>query len=197
MKMHNLEIRREIFHILVGILFILTVLFIPYGEIILFIVFILGIMASLLSTRIKLPIIHNLLCTFERKCNKNFPGKGVIYFFLGSLLALRLFDQNIALASIAILTFADPISNFVGSSFGIIKLASERKNIEGTFAGVVSGTIFASFFVNPLLAFTASLVAMVFELVGIKLAEAEIDDNLLIPLVAGTTIFLITKFLPI
>lgn len=193
MKLDNLEIRREIFHILVGILFILIILFIPYGEILLFAVFILGIIASLLSTRIKLPILNRFLCNFERECNKNFPGKGVIYFFLGSLLTLRLFDLNTALASIAILTFADPLSHFVGSNFGKIKLANERKNIEGTFAGVVSGTIFASFFVNPLLAFTASFSAMVFELLGIKFAEAEIDDNLLIPLVAGTTIFLILK----
>lgn len=173
----------------------LIALFIPYGEIILFIVFIFGIIASLLSTRLKLPIVHNLLCLFERKCNKNFPGKGVLYFFLSSLLSLQLFERNIALASITILTFADPISHFIGSNFGKIKLASERKNIEGTIAGIITGTLFASFFVPIWLAFAASFAAMFFELLGIKLAEEEIDDNLLIPLVSGTTMFLITKFL--
>ncbi len=195
MNLNNLEIKREIFHALVGILFLLIVLFIPSGEIFLFIVFIFGILASLLSTRLNLPVIHNLLCLFERKCNKNFPGKGVLYFFLSSLLALQLFERNIAFASIAILTFADPISHFIGSNFGKIKLASERKNIEGTIAGIITGTIFALFFVPVWLAFAASFAAMFFELLGIKLAEEEIDDNLLIPLVAGTTMFLINKFL--
>ncbi|MBU4086297.1 MAG: hypothetical protein KKB21_01830, partial [Nanoarchaeota archaeon] len=94
-----------------------------------------------------------------------------------------------------ILTFSDPVSHFIGSNFGRIKLVNERKNVEGTIAGIIIGTLLASFFVHFWLAFIASLAAMLFELLGIKLAESEIDDNLLIPLVAGTTMFLILRFL--
>lgn len=187
------ELRREIFHILVGISFALVVLFFPFGEIFMFIVFIIGILLSLISTRVRLPLIHKSLCLFERKCNKSLPGKGVLYFFLGSLLTLRLFNTNIAMASIMILTFSDPVSHFIGTTFGKIKSSVNfRKNIEGTIAGIIAGAFFASFFIHPLLAFTASFSAMLFELLGVKLANEEIDDNLLIPLVAGTTLFLLS-----
>lgn len=198
MKISNLEARRGIFHILVGIAFLLVVLFIPYGEIFLFFVFIFGIFLSFIASQFKIPGIYHFLCFFERECNKNFPGKGVIYFFLGSLLSLRLFEQNIAFASIAILTFADSISHFVGSNFGRTKSSINRKkNIEGTIAGILAGTLFASFFIHPFLALVGSAAAMLLELAGIKMGKEEIDDNLLIPLVAGTTMFLVLRFLPI
>lgn len=196
MKLNLFELRREIFHILVGILFIFIALFLPYGQLFLFGIFILGILLSFASSRYKIPIFSEFLCIFERECNKNFPGKGVIYFFLGSLLALRIFDINIALAAIMILTFSDPVSHFIGSNFGKLKSPlNRRKNIEGTIAGVIVGSIFASFFVNPLVALVGNLAAMVFELAGIQLANNEVDDNLLIPLVAGTTIFLFLRYI--
>lgn len=190
-----LELRRELFHILVGIAFLLIILFAPFGEIFLFIVFILGLSLSFFSARYNIPVISKAMCLFERECNKKYPGKGVLFFFLGSLLALRLFERNIALASIMILTFADPVSHFVGSNFGKTPSSINRKKkIEGTISGILAGALFSLFFVHPLVGFAGSLIAMIVELMGFAVGNQAIDDNLLIPLVAGTVMHLLYIF---
>ena len=114
--------------------------------------------------------------------------KGVLFFFMGSLLCLQLFSREIALASIFILTFADPVSHFIGQNFGgIIKI--NKKYLRGTLAGIIVGTIFASFFVPIYLALIGAFFAMFFEVLEIAMAGQTIDDNLLIPLVAGTAMY--------
>jgi len=190
---NNLEIKRGIFHMLVGISIIMIILFLPFPNYILFTILLVGILLSFLSTKYKLPLIHNSLCLLERKCNKNLPGKGVLFFFAGALLSIQLFDMQIALASIIILTFSDPVSHFIGKNFGKISSSLNRKKkVEGTIAGILFGTFFASFFVPLWLAFIGSLFGMIAELMGMRMAEQEIDDNIIIPLVAGTIMHLIS-----
>ena len=77
------ELRREVFHILVGIGFVLIMLFLPWPRTFLFFVLIFGGFMSFLSTRIHLPLVGNCLCLFERDCNRGFPGRGVLFFLLG------------------------------------------------------------------------------------------------------------------
>tara|TARA_Y100000310_G_scaffold213611_1_gene214559 strand:+ start:4450 stop:5040 length:591 start_codon:yes stop_codon:yes gene_type:complete len=185
------ELRRQIFHILVGIAIILGVLFIPYAKIIGLIVLIFGGLMSFMTGKFHIPIISNSLNLFERQCNVRVPGRGVLFFFVGSLLVLQLFSLDIALASIMILTFADPISHFIGQHFGKTILLNKRKYLEGSFWGVLIGGGFASFFIHPLLAFSGAFIAMFLESVELAMAGETIDDNLLIPLVAGTVMYFI------
>ena len=186
------ELRREIIHMITGISIVLAVLFVPYAELIGFILLILGGFISFLATQYPIPGVSYCLCLFERECNSTFPGKGVIFFFIGSLISLQLFPRNIALASILILTFSDPISHFVGANFGKTVLFNKRKYIEGTIVGIIVGGIFASFFINPLIAFAGAFVAMFLEAIEIAMAEKTVDDNLLIPLAAGTVMYLVS-----
>lgn len=181
---NKFEFKRKLFHILVGILFILIVIYLPHAKLFLSIILFFGIIISILSIKIKIPLITNCICVFERECNKNSPGKSLILFFLGSLLSLFLFEKNIALASITILTFADPISHFIGYNFGKIKI--KNKNIEGAIVGTLIGSISALFFVPFYLSFTASLIYFIIDLIEIK-----IDDNLLIPLITGFVMWII------
>ena len=192
MKLDKFELRREIFHLLVGISIIIGVIYIPYAQFIGFGILIIGAFLSFLSTQYQIPLISKSLCLFERECNKNFPGKGVLFFFIGSLISLQIFEKNVALASILILTFADPVSHFIGSNFGKYKTElNKKKNLEGTFSGIIIGTLFASFFISPLVAFFGSFFAMILELAGIAMGNTQIDDNLIIPLVAGTVMHII------
>ncbi len=187
------EFKREVVHMLVGISFIMFLLFVPSAQFVLFGILIIGCFVSFLSTMYRVPVVHDFLCTFERECNmKRFPGKGIIFFFIGSLLVLQLFSKNIAIASILILTFADPISHFVGANFGRTTLINKKKYIEGTIVGSLVGFFFASFFVNPWIAFAGAFVAMFLEYVEIAMAEQTLDDNLLIPLVAGSVMKLLS-----
>ena len=100
--------------------------------------------------------------------------------------------MDIALASIMILTFADSISNVVGTHFGKIKNPfDEKKKLEGNIAGFLIGSLIASTFVEPILAIFGSLIAMIFESVSIKVSEERVDDNLIVPLIAGTMMYIL------
>jgi len=178
---------------LVGISIIMIILFLPFPNYILFSILLVGMLLSFLSTQYKLPLIHKSLCLFERKCNKSLPGKGVLFFFAGALLSIQLFETNIALASIIILTFSDPTSHFIGKNFGKISSSlNKKKKVEGTLTGILFGTFFANFFVPLWLAFIGSLFGMIAELMGMRMAEQEVDDNIIIPLVAGTIMHLVS-----
>lgn len=196
-KINSLELKRKILHILVGITTLFLLIYNFITPLIIFIILIVGVFVSLLSLKIRIPLISWFLDNFERNKDKNrLPGRGIIFAVTGSLLALQLFEKNIALASIIILTFADPISHLVGKVFGKIKSPlNKTKNIEGHIAGAIISSIFAMFFVHPILAISGSIIAMFFESIVIEIQKIQLDDNLIIPLSAGTIMFLISKFL--
>lgn len=196
MKIDTFELRRHIFHICLGLLIMFLVLVGVLTPEILLMVFIFGIILSLVSKKYDVPVVAWFLDTFERKEKRRiFPGKGIIFFILGSLLVLQLFEKNVALASIMILTFGDPVSHFVGQHFGNSKKEKTnwKKYIEGTIAGTIVAFIAASFFVPFYVAFIAAASAMLVESIELVIWNKTIDDNLVIPLVAGVVIYLLLK----
>ena len=192
-KIDLFELRREIFHVIAGILGVIGILYFQYTMTIALVLLVIGFFISLLATQYKIPLITRGLCVFERECNMNFPGRGVLFFLAGALLSLQLFSRNIALASILILTFADPVSHFAGANFGKINSRlNKNKNLEGTITGIIIGALAASFFVPIGSAFIGASIAMVVELIGIKIGKEKIDDNLIIPLISGLVMSLIS-----
>ena len=196
-KINHLELKRKILHILVGITALLLLIYNIITPLIIFIILTIGIFVSFLSLRIRIPIISWFLDNFERNKDKNkLPGRGIIFAVTGSLLALQLFETNIALASITILIFADPISHLIGKAFGKTQSPlNKTKNIEGHLAGAIISSLMAMFFVSPLLAIAGAIISMLFESIIIEIQKIQLDDNLIIPLAAGTAMFLIAKFL--
>jgi len=156
-------------------------------------IILLGLVLSYLSKRIKIPIIHSLLEKFERKQEiKKFPGKGIIFYLIGSYISLLLFSKEIAMASIMVLGMGDSVSHLFGLHFGKIKHPlSKTKFLEGTIAGFIAGFIGALVFLPWHEAFFASLTAMAVEAAEIKIGAQQIDDNLVVPLIAGTAVWLI------
>lgn len=192
MQVNHLEVKRQILHILIGIIILFSIIFNIITPLWMFILLALSGFLAVLSLKYKIPFVNFLLRNFERN-NPDLPGKGFIMFLVGILLAWRLFPENIALASIVILTFADPISHFIGESFGRTKsFLDKKKNIEGHLAGIIISSLLAMFFVSPLLALTGSLAAMLFESIIIEIQKIRLDDNLIIPLVAGTAMMLMS-----
>ena len=91
---------------------------------------------------------------------------------------------------------SDEAKNLVGKVLGKTKhILDKRKNIEGHIAGALISSLVAMFFVPLYLAISGAIIAMLFESIIIEIQKIELDDNLIIPLVAGTTMFLITRFL--
>jgi len=196
-KINHFEIKRKILHVIIGIIAILLITYNLVDSLIIFIMLVFGVATSLISLKFRIPLISWFLDNFDREREKNeLPGRGVIFAVVGGLLCLQLFQRDVALASITILTFADPISHLVGKYFGKTpSLLDSRKNIEGHIAGAIISSLMAMFFVSPHLAIAGAMAAMLFESIIIEIQKIQLDDNLIIPLAAGTTMLLIIKVL--
>jgi len=188
----SLRIRRAILHIVSGIIILLLTIYYKDTRWLLFYGLILGIILSFLSFIIKIPVIGFFLENFELKRHRDeFPGKSLLFFVAGSLLVIKLFPQNIALASIAILTFADPASYFfsrVGRKYK--NPINNNKTLASFLFSILVAFIAASFFIEAKYAVIAAIFSMLAESFNIKIWEDHLDDNFLIPLVAGTSIYI-------
>jgi dolichol kinase len=193
----GLEFRRKILHILFGLSLIIMIYFGLLRLWHLAFIFLFGFAISMLSKRFKLPFIHKMLLYFDRN-EKNIPGKGILTFILGVMIAWAVFfkDKDIVLASIFILTLGDAFSSLFSRYYGRIRMPfNNYKLLEGYIIGVIVGFIGAVMFVSILEAFIGSTIAMFIEAVGIRLGKEYIDDNLIIPITAGIIIYLVRIFL--
>jgi phytol kinase len=192
------EFGRQIIHLGVGFVVALLYYLDILSPLMVFLIIIIGGLASLISKRIKLPIFNFFLNNFERKEDrKTFPGRGMIFFFIGTLLVMQLFEKDIALAAIMILALGDSVSHLWGRQFGQLKNifnGNSKKFFEGTLAGFLAGFAGAALFVSLPEAFLASFAAMIVEVVDFDLNGKEVNDNLLVPLAAGTVIFLLRMY---
>ena len=190
--MDRLEIKRKIAHLCTGLFIVLTYNYKILTQKHLFFLIIFFCMLSLVSIKLKIPIANFLLNNFERKKYiKKFPFKGMIFFLGGCLLVIKIFPKDIALASTMILTFGDSTAYLVGQFLGKTKLAfNGLKKLEGILAGMFFAFISSIIFVSYTEGFFASLFAMIVEGAGFKIGVSDIDDNFIVPLVAGTVIYL-------
>ncbi len=163
----------------------------PLSTIILFIIFLISVLFSIIIKKKGFFLTNVFLKNFEIKPDEvSFPGKGFIFFFAGCLLAVKLFPLDIALASIAVLTFGDPIANMARK---VYKGKKSRlfKNLAGSFVGLVVSFFAALVFVSPVYAGIAAIVGMLAESIYIKLGQGNADDNIIIPLAAGTALYVL------
>ena len=191
--MHKLEFRRQILHILFGLALISLHYHGILDNTLLLGMIIGGAGASVLVKKEKLHGFRKVLSIFERGHHlENFPGRGVLFFTIGSYLSLVLFEPEAAYAGIMILTIGDAISNVIGRHFGRIKtMLNPNKYIEGNIVGILTAAPCAYlFFSNIYAVLAASTVGMFLEIPNIKIFGFEIDDNLLIPIGASYTLTL-------
>lgn len=189
------ELRRQVAHLVVGATIVFLLKLQLLNTQILFIITIIGGLVILAALRMRVPVIHDVLEYFERPHHiKRFPGRGSFFMLLGSSFATLIFDLNIAMAAIMIMAVGDSVTNIVGRHFGNVKNPfNEKKNIEGTFWGIGTGTLAALFFVPFAAAFWAAVISMIIESLdlGWRRRGIELDDNLVIPLVAGAVMTMI------
>lgn len=191
------EFRRQTFHFLTGFLCVFAhwAGFLRLREIA--ILLIIGLGLSLISIHRKIPIINDILRLFDRKRDENFPGRGAYYFLFGVFLVFFLFqgkDLNIAYASILILAVGDSLNHlFDKRPEGRIKLSwNKRKNFAGLLIGILGGTFTAHFFVPLAPAIVASTLALLVESVPVRIGKYYIDDNILVPVTAGSVLWMLT-----
>ena len=121
------ELFRQIVHIILGLVTLGLIQFNILRPFTIFLIILMGVCLSFISRYFDIPIIAQFLDKFERDdVRRKFPGKGVIFFMIGTLLALQLFEKNIAMAAIMILTLGDSISHIVGARIGEIKIQVDQ-----------------------------------------------------------------------
>jgi dolichol kinase len=188
----DLETKRQLIH-MSGAAFPFYILYAGLGRSVATFLFL--VVAGLIISRgykrgIHFPVISKIVDSTEREgVIEEFPGRGTLSFFFGSLLALLLFGSNInvASASIIILALGDSFSTLFGKRYGRHKIFySKEKSVEGTIGGFVPAFIGAGIFVSSQVALVGALVGMAVESLSLK-----IDDNITIPVAAGFFMFLL------
>jgi phytol kinase len=125
----------------------------------------------------KIPLAHFLW----REKEKEILG-GNVYFTIGTLLALAVFDYHIALAGILMTLFGDAAAALVGVAIGKHKLKKvPHKSWEGVAAEFIVNIIIAAILFDGKIAIT--LMAATATYVETRFAHS--DDNLAIPVIAG------------
>ncbi len=190
----ELEFRRQSFHFACGFLCV----FLHWAGALrlraIAFVLVVGLIISFIAQYKKFPLLGKILASFDRPRDMNFPGRGAFYFCLGVFLTFLLFQKehiNIAYAAILILAVGDSLNHLFASQVYKYGLPwNRRKNIVGIMTGILMGTLAAQFFVPILPAFLASTVAITAETVPWRVGKFYLDDNLLVPLISGTLLWL-------
>jgi undecaprenyl-diphosphatase len=191
----ELEFRRQSFHFACGFLCVflhwagaLRLRFI--GAIL-----VIGLILSLASQYKKFPFLSKILSLFDRPRDHNFPGRGAFYFCLGVFLTFALFQKehiNIAYAAILILAVGDSLNHLFASQVYRYGLPwNRRKNVVGIIVGITMGTVASQFFVPFFPALIASTIAITAETVPWRIGKFYLDDNILVPLLAGGILWIL------
>jgi dolichol kinase len=113
---------------------------------------------------------------------------GSFFYILSGLITIILFEKNIAVSSLFILSIADPLSSLLGSRFGRVRFLG--KSLEGTMTFfIVAFLILRVFSFSIPIAVAGAAIAALTELFSSRF----IDDNLSIPLVTASALVLLTK----
>ncbi len=147
----------------------------------------------------KIPFVRKLW-EFRRDKEKNHMG-GEIYFLLGSIISLAIFDLRIAATGILMVTFGDMAAAVVGSKYGRHPLPFlKEKAWEGFLAELVVN-IFIGFLLLRIPAggrmwweysyvpagepMWLVIIVMAVTATVVETAVTKLDDNLLVPVIAG------------
>lgn len=188
----DLEVRRQLVHLATGAIIASMVYYNMLNIWLFLIALAAGAGLSLILRYRQIPIISHLQKYFEREHDlKRFPGKGLIYMVAGSGLAYAVFSREIAVASILILAFGDSLTHIIGKYFGSIRSPfDETKHVEGTVISFFITALVVMKFTSFNQVVVGTLIAMFIEMMPIKIWKIRIDDNLIIPVLAGAVMTL-------
>ncbi|HZX45048.1 MAG TPA: SEC59/DGK1/VTE5 family protein [Candidatus Nanoarchaeia archaeon] len=149
------------------------------------------------ETGLKIPVL-SLLWKYKRKKEKNRLG-GEVYFLIGSILCLALFDLRIAAAAILMTTFGDMAAALIGKRFGRVGVMKNR-TLEGILAELIVDLLIGFLLIRTLVGSSPwwltsiipsgtpiwpIIIVMAFTATIVETLVSKLDDNLLIPLFSG------------
>lgn len=191
----EIEIRRKIFHLFVGAVFVALIFYNIVTVQVAGALFVISLFVSSIGRKRQIPWFYKMLMHVDRKKDmKNFPAKGAVFLALGIFLSLLLYDKDIAMASIIILAVGDSMGPLIGQ-YGNMKHPITERYVEGIVAGGILAFLAAMIFVSPLEAALGSAIAMLVEGLDIKFGKEALDDNISIPIVAGFVMWFVRNIL--
>lgn len=144
-----------------------------------------------IEQRKKIPIISRLW-KFKRAEEKSRLGSEV-FFLIGSIICLALFDLRIAIAAILMTTFGDMAAAIIGKRFGKRKIKKDKTFI-GSISELITNLIIGYIVLNTSLLniptinsiiFWPILLTMAISATTIETFVTKLDDNLLIQVISG------------
>jgi dolichol kinase len=144
-----------------------------------------------------IPLI-SLFWKYKRQKEKYQLGAEV-FFLIGAIIVLAIFDLRIAAAAILMTTFGDSASAIIGQRFGRIKIYKERA-LEGILAELFIDLLIGFLFVRTLLNGSVwwinsiipagqpiwpVIIVMALTATIVETLSGKLNDNLLIPLFSG------------
>jgi phytol kinase len=169
------EILRKLTHLGFGLIIAAFILAAPHEVAVVSLtlaIFCGFVLSDALSRGYMLPLISPLMSLLERK--DAVPGKGALFFSLGALFCLVVFETRIVFLAIVVLSVLDSVSTIFGMRFGKTRIYN-HKSLEGSLMGIIAAVVALLPFLTPGLALLVAGVAGIVELL------APVDDNLLIP----------------
>ena len=192
------EWKRKLFHILLGAALIFLFWQDSIGAQTLAAILLVGVIVSGAFMVRRFKVIAWFLELFDRI--EIIPGRGALTFIAGLALAAALFPKNIALAAMAIVTFADAAAAIAGTIWGRRANPLNRsKTIEGSVAFLLFAFISSWLFVPAVGAYSAAITGTLVEAALPSASQRSIwlrlvlDDNLLIPLIVGLSLLIVTS----
>ncbi len=178
------EIGRRLFHIIayLTVFFIGWYVFESYGlmplRYSLFGLLVLLLIGDYITAElgVKLPVY----AWFERPLEIKRGFHSSTLGILGALLAVEFFDIKIVAAAILMMAISDPIGAIIGLHVRVAPFF-RRKNLAGAFASLVINFVIAALILNSLTVIAG--MALAAALIGLFVEK--LDDNLMIPLIAG------------
>src|SRR3990172_6860622 len=188
---------RRLFHLIKGSSLFLILAYSDRTKGILLILSLFIVTIIIETIRLYLPGVNRLFFHYFHSLLRGEEKKkltGTAYFLGGVLLSILLFDVDIALFSITILTVGDPAASTIGKRWGRHRI--KGKSLEGSMAFLISAMIMG-LILQRLWPGLPATVIIVGALTGTltELLSTKVNDNLLIPLAAagamGTVLFLL------
>jgi dolichol kinase len=147
----------------------------------------------------KRPRIIKFIEKLRREKEKGHIG-GEVFFMMGAIISLAIFDFRVATAAILMTTFGDMTAALIGKRFGKCKVFGSHKTWEGTLAGLVANVAIGWLFIRTtsdnaiwylygLLPYGTPvwpvILVMAVTATFIEVITNRLDDNLLIPIFSG------------
>jgi dolichol kinase len=183
------HIGRKLYHLIGGVGLLSLYYLLGRDRALTFYVVLFLIILALDIARLTIPTINRFIFTrfgsFIRE-SERYKLTGTAPYVLGIGLSLYAFSPEVATTAICFLAFGDVAATTVGERYGRTKIG--EKSMEGTIAfiavALLSGLLLSAIGVQLM---TGVMVLGALVAAGVELLPLPVNDNLVIPLIAGGT----------